>query len=175
MYHIVTTGFIINLPGAFLVQVIDDIKICLYTSHIRYPVLHKVYAPYSIVLNVLLPTTIMVVAYTRMGLTLYRSEFSSKDKHQAQINLFQTCVIMMVMFTLSGSNICIAIMLFAVGFYKDMSGSHYTISVILMVFNQCINPYIYCLRYKEFQLQLKQMFCSNEKQEERKTVGSGGG
>ena len=162
--HIV--GFIIDIPAAYLVQVIDDLNVCIYTSHIRYPILHTMFAPYSIVLNVLLPTTVMIFAYIRMGLSLYRSEFFSKTKQQAQINLFQTCVIMMLMFTLSGSNICIAIMLFAVGVYKDLSGNHYTISVILMVFNQCINPYIYCIRYKEFQLQMKKLFSSKIKHQE---------
>ena len=123
------------------------------------------------VFSVILPTVVMAFAYIRMGLTLYRSEFASKAKDQAQINLFQTCVIMMVMFTLSGTNICIAVMLFAVGFYKDLNGSHYTISVILAVFNQCINPYIYCVRYKEFQIQMKQLF-KFKQQPEHITVSS---
>ena len=45
--------------------------------------------PYYIVFDVLLPSTIMVVAYTKMGFTLYRSEFTSNDKKTAQSNLFQ--------------------------------------------------------------------------------------
>ena len=109
------------------------------------------------VFSVFLPTVVMAFAYIRMGLTLYRSEFASKSKQQAQINLFQTCVIMMVLFTLSGFNISVAVILFTVGVYKNLNGSHYTISVMLMIFNQCINPYIYCIRYKEFQNQMKKL------------------
>ena len=146
-------------------QVVNAINACIYTSHIRYPILHTLYAPYTVALNVLFPSAIMCVAYIRMGLTLYRSEFSSKDKHQAQVNLFQTCVLMVVMYTLSGLNVCIAIMLFSVGYYKDAGGYHYTISFIVVVFNQCINPFIYCIRYKEFQHQMKKLFCSNVKQQ----------
>ena len=157
-------GFIINIPTALLFQVIDSMQACLYTSHMRFPALHKIYAEYNIVVNVVFPTMLMLFAYIRMGLTLYRSEFSSKDKQQAQMNLFQTCVIMMLMFTLSGSNICIAILLFVVGVYQDLSGDHYTISIVLMVLNQCINPYIYSIRYREFQHQMKHLFCSKSKQ-----------
>ena len=146
-------GFIIDLPTPLSVEVIDG-KLCSYTFHIRHPSLHNLMTPYFLIANVLLPTIVMVFCYIRMGISLYRSEFASKAKRHAQINLFQTCVIMMMTFTLSGTNICIYLILFVLGYYKGMSGDYYTISILLMLFNQCINPYIYCIRYKEFQAQL---------------------
>ena len=115
------------------------------------------------VINTFLPTLIMLVAYIRMGYILYRSEFASKDKRQAQVNMFETCVIMMIMFTLSSLNTCIAMMLFAVGYYKTPSSDYYNISIILLVFNHCINPFIYSLRYKEFQTQFNNLFCRGSK------------
>ena len=51
------------------------------------------YAPYNIVVNTLLPTVVMGSAYARMGYMLYHSEFASKDKKQAQINMFETCLL----------------------------------------------------------------------------------
>ena len=115
------------------------------------------------VINTFLPTLIMLVAYIRMGYILYRSEFASKDKRQAQVNMFETCVIMMIMFTLSSLNTCIAMMLFAVGYYQTPSSDYYNISIILLVFNHCINPFIYSLRYKEFQTQFNNLFCRGSK------------
>ena len=150
------TGFIGDLPSAFSVQVFGE-NACLYSNHIRYPILHKIITPYFIVVYVAIPTCVMLFAYIRMGLTLYRSEFSSKDKTQAQTNLFQTCFTMMMMFSLSGLNLCIACLLFAIGYYKSLDGYYYTISILVMVLNQCVNPFVYCIRYKEFQLQLRKV------------------
>ena len=101
----------------------------------------------------------MVFAYGRMGYTLYSSKFASKEKEKAQMNLFQTCVLMMIMFTLSALNLCISILLFITGYYENLGSTYYTVSMILLVFNQCINPFIYSLRYVEFQDQLKRLVC----------------
>ena len=78
-----------TLPTAISVQVVNQREECLYTSNTRHPILHRMMTPYYIILDVLLPSTIMVVAYTKMGFTLYRSEFTSNDKKTAQSNLFQ--------------------------------------------------------------------------------------
>ena len=152
-------GFIINIGTALLFQVDDSLHACIYIAHIRFPTLHNMYAPYNIVVNTLLPTVVMGSAYARMGYMLYHSEFASKDKKQAQINMFETCLLMMIMFTLSSLNTCISLLLFTAGYFKDLSSDYYTISIILLVSNHCINPFIYSLRYKEFQHQLKCLVC----------------
>ena len=65
----------------------------------------------------------------------------------------------MVVFTFSGLNLCVPLVLFVIGYYKDLSGYYYLSSVLVMLLNQSVNPYIYCIRYKEFQIQMKMLFC----------------
>ena len=131
--------------------------LCVYTAHIRYPVLHKIFSAYFIVVYIGIPTVIVLFAYIRMGLTLSQSEFASKDKSKAQVNLLQTCFVVTLMFSVSGLNLCISLVLFMVGFYDNLGGHYYTISILVMMLNQCLNPFVYCVRYKEFMQQLKHL------------------
>ena len=146
-----------------LLGIDDSTGYCVYTAHIRHPTVHNMFAIYHMVINTFFPTVVMFIAYSRMGYILYRSEFASKDKKQAQVNMFETCVLMMIMFTLSSLNTCISMMLFAVGYYPTLGSDYYNVSLMLLVLNHGVNPLIYSLRYKEFQAQFKHLFCTNSK------------
>ena len=146
-------GFIVSIPTGLFFQLVD--QQCVLTVHLRFPFLYEIMTPYFMVVNVFFPATVMIYAYIKMGLSLGQSQFASIKIRQAQVNLFQTCVILMLVFVLTGVNLCTAIFLYYVGVYPDVSNDQYHISVVLVVFNSCVNPYIYCVRYKEFQDQLK--------------------
>ena len=122
---------------------------------------------YAFVVDCGIPTVIMTYAYIRMGLTLRssrsqtankESKITSNDKlKKAEVNLFQTCLMLMVLFVLCWSNNCFAVSLYMIGVLPNLGGTYYHISVMLIVFNSCLNPYVYTLRYKQFQQQIRKL------------------
>ena len=84
---------------------------------------------------------------------------------KAEVNLYQTCLILMLLFVICWSNNIIAVGLFLSGVLPDYSGSYYQTSVVLVVLNSCVNPYVYAIRYKEFQDQFKKLLGFGSKDE----------
>ena len=83
---------------------------------------------------------------------------SSHASRLAQINLFETCLIVAVLFFICWVTVQAAIFLYMIDVYPDLSGDHYTVGRLLILFNSCINPYVYTLRYREFKIQLRYLF-----------------
>ena len=80
---------------------------------------------------------------------------SSHASRLAQMNLFETCLIVSVLFFICWVTVQAAIFLYMINVYPDLSGDHYTSGRLLILFNSCINPYVYTLRYREFKIQLR--------------------
>ena len=81
----------------------------------------------------------------------------SHKSRLAQMNLFETCLIVAVLFFICWVTVQAAIFLYMIDVYPDLSGDHYTSGRLLILFNSCINPYVYTLRYREFKIQLKML------------------
>ena len=64
----------------------------------------------------------------------------------AQMNVIQTCVIVCIffVFTMTFSCVCDALIIF--GIVDDFSSNVWTASVVTVVLNSCINPFIYTIR-----------------------------
>ena len=125
--------------------------------------------PYYLAITcIIIPTTIMTYAYIKMGLALRKSRaFSSgpdskmsavaEKLKKAEVNLYQTCLCLMLLFVICWSNNIIAVGLFLSGVLPDYSGTYYQTSVVFVILNSCVNPYVYAIRYKEFQDQAKKL------------------
>ena len=93
-------------------------------------------------------------------MTSSKSNQSEADKTShasriAQVNLFETCLIVCVLFFVCWVTVQAAILLYMLDIYPDLSGDHYTSGRLLILFNSCVNPYVYSLRYREFKVQLR--------------------
>lgn len=131
--------------------------------------LTEFYTPYTFVLAVAIPLTTMSYCYVKMFLALSESKMrfhsstkgsSSSSEHKirlAQSNIFQTCLIMTVLFLVSWLSAKSAQLLYSIGIYESLSGNHYTLGNLAIVANSCVNPYIYVLRYEDFQHQLREL------------------
>ena len=125
---------------------------------------------YTVAVAMCIPISVMVVCYTRMIYALYKSSRSlgasnsaNSDKLRlAQKNIFQTCLIMIVFFLVCWITYEVAVIMF-VNFYSNFSNTHYIIGKLLIIFNSCINPYIYVFRYDDFKIQLRRITNSKEK------------
>ena len=142
-------------------------------------------APYLVVVAIIIPMTIMVICYTRMLMALRTSSKSvnsstpqadnkSSSVHKlrlAQANIFQTCLTMMIVFLSCWLTIESAVVLFIFKTYPNLSNNHYAVGRLLAVFNSCVNPYIYAIRYDEFKVQMKKILGIG-KTSEQNTVSS---
>ena len=147
---------------------------CKVIHTLKGTTLWDVVAPYLVVIAIVIPCLIMVVCYTRMLLALKSSakllktsnaDFNCNSQNItnvdnlriAQANIFQTCLIMMVVFLSCWLTIESAVILFIFKTYLNLSNNHYAIGRLLAVFNSCVNPYIYAIRYTDFKVQLKKL------------------
>ena len=120
--------------------------------------------PYVCFLAIGIPLVVMTVCYSRMFYSLYKSSRSLGSKadsgnvhklNQAQLNIFQTCLIMIIIFLACWLTFESAMTMYIFKFYKDLAGIHYSIGNLLTLVNSGINPYIYVFRYDDFKKQLK--------------------
>ena len=100
------------------------------------------------------PSIIIIVLYTRMAFSI-KFDFKSDDKKmtdkslsKTQINIFQTCIIMVVVFLISWTYYMGTILQFAIrnGDPTTLVTDTFYFSEILLEFNSCINPFIYAAR-----------------------------
>ena len=161
------SGIILAFPDPFLFQVKDGI--CSYVPGQWSMRDSLLLFSYFAVTNFLIPGMTMVILYTKMGLVIResrktQSQMVSKSGQKkstlskAQTNIFYTCVILLFFyFTCWLSNI-VSIMLFLARFI-DFSTTVVNISAILVLVNSVINPFIYAIRYDEYKLHLRMLFC----------------
>ena len=150
--------------------------LCLFRVTYNPPWLGDVLPYYLAVMCVIIPTTIMTYAYIKMGLTLRKSRaFSAgpdgkmsavaEKLKKAEVNIYQTCLCLMLLFVICWSNNIIAVALFLAGVLPNFSGTYYQTSVVFVILNACVNPYVYAIRYKEFQDQAKKLLGFGSKKE----------
>ena len=155
------TGTFVTIPVLFFYQYIHGT--CMFTLPIRYPTLFELLTPYYLVVIILFPSVVMILAYVRMGLALRSSKFSSKSTKAAQTNLFQTCLLLMLVFLVTGLNHAVSLLLLQFEVIVN-TVDQFQLSSALVIFNSCLNPYVYCIRYREFQTRIKQIVCKQSEE-----------
>ena len=176
-------NFVENIQLAYIYfcsKIHDDIVFehleCLCIIHYVYYALHFLYifpgtffwdglTAYLVATAVGIPISVMVVCYTRMIYALYKSSRSlgtsnsaNSDKLRlAQQNIFQTCLIMIVVFLVCWITFEVAGVMYILKIYKNLTGTHFTIGTLLTILNSGINPYIYVFRYEDFKIQLRKL------------------
>lgn len=101
-----------------------------------------------------IPSIIIIVLYTRMAFAI-KFDFKSDNVKtnsrlsKTQINIFQTCIIMVVVFLISWTYYMGTILEFAVknGNPATLATDTFYFSEVLLEFNSCINPFIYAIRF----------------------------
>ena len=161
-------GVIVGLPDAFLFQNRDGN--CVYVLS-EWPMWNSLLLfSWYVFSNFLFPGVTMVVLYILMGITLLKSRESQKQIVQTKINkkadtlakaqktIFITCLILVVLFVASWSWNLTFTMLWIGGLISP-SETMFVLSTLVIIFNSAVNPFIYIMRYKEFQTHMKIFFC----------------
>ena len=121
-------------------------------------ILSELLSPYYVTIACLIPSSGMFYSNVHIFKSISTSLNKSEKLKKAQSNLVQTCTILCVMFVGCWFLHAAIFMLFTLGYVDNINGDVYHISNLLIVFNSCLNPYVYALRYSEFQLQLLNIF-----------------
>ena len=138
------------------------------------------YPAQCFVLSMAIPLLVMLFCYIRIFITLRSSEKISRlpsskltiqiqrkesRTQRAQRNILETCIIITLVYIICWFTNELGLILFVVGYYSDLSNKYYTIGHFLVLLNSCLNPYIYVVRYNDFQKQLRFLLYKNNENE----------
>ena len=109
------------------------------------------YSANDLVFGICLPVLISVICYSAMFRVLRQSaKLCGKDSKSgsvhkmrlAQMNIFKTCVIVVVVFIICWSIPESALFLKSINYYKTLNNTHFSLGRVAVILNSCINPYI---------------------------------
>ena len=135
---------------------------CIIFIDVKSKLILELITPFYTAVSCVIPAAIMFYAYGAIFLTLRKSmSFQKSDVsgpneklRQAENNLLQTCVILMLLFVLCWLQMAVVFMLFTIG-YMELYTDYFHIANVCLTLNLCLNPFVYCARYQEFKDQTK--------------------
>ena len=159
-------GAVIGLPDAFLFQKRDGY--CVYILSDWSMKNSLLLFSYYVFSSFLIPGATMVVLYILMGITLLKSRESQKQMirtinkkadtiAKARYTIFITCLILLVFYMASWTWNLTFTMLWIGGLISPPE-TMFALSTLVIIFNSAVNPFIYIMRYKEFQKHTKILF-----------------
>ncbi|XP_077984704.1 neuromedin-U receptor 2-like [Glandiceps talaboti] len=119
----------------------------------------------------LVPLLVMSVAYSRCiyilitkksGADVTTSEDQTRENSmkRASQNVLKMLILVFLAYAICWGPPQITFLVFCFGVKIDFGGLFYNAGVVLGFVNTAINPFIYALKYKQFQKGLKHVFCS---------------
>ena len=120
---------------------------------------------YLVLIEFLTPLFILIYCYGRIVWVLSRridSRFNSDnltDKFQtARENTIKTFLLINVCFVICWSSEQAYYFMFNLGYHADFNGMFYKVSVVMAFCNCTINPFVYLVKYRDYQIALKEFF-----------------
>ena len=155
-------GFASIITNSIFNRVLDHRCIPFYTVQEAW-MMHVIGAS-ILMLACMVPAVVMIGVYVLIWISLQSTGNlnnlkSSKNLRKVQVNLLQTCITLMIMFVLCWTNHTIRFALRTGGYFPHLSRSYYPSTLSFIILNSCLNPFVYCVRYTEFQEQVKVLFC----------------
>ena len=131
----------------------------------------------TVFMDLIIPGGIMLACYIHMAIVLGKSlqtfgsakpsadhpnnkPMNSRDAklHKAQQNILHVGMILVAAFIVCWSYVTI-INIFMVTGKSTYGSNEWNGAVMMLLVNSCINPFIYTMRYQEFQRSAKTLFC----------------
>ena len=82
----------------------------------------------------------------------------------ARTNSIKTLLLVVLCFIICWSNNQIYYLMFHLGYAINFSSTYYKFTVLMVFLNCTVNPFIYLIKYKDYQDALRKLFgCSNQK------------
>ena len=139
---------------------------CILFKRLHGTIFMDLITPYLFILSIGIPLPTMIICYARMFNVLRRATkptgtnsvtTNSKMIRSAQINLFQTCIIMLIFFLAAWITSQSAVLLLFLGKYTSTKNTHFSSSRLMMLIASASNPFIWAFRYDDFQRRVLQI------------------
>ena len=102
---------------------------------------------------------IIHVLFTRNGRKVHSGDNQLDQFQKAKINTIKTFFIISICFVICWANNQVLYLMYNLGFAVDWDGVYVKVG-ILMAFGNCtINPFLYLIKYRDYQEGLKACFC----------------
>ena len=145
----------------------------------------KTFAVITICIQFFIPLIVLIFCYGRIALMLTRRintdllqikskpshiekrsdtnvGKSSRDKFQlARKNTIQTLLIVGLCFIICWSQNQIEYLMYNLGYPIDFNSNYHSFTVFMVFINCTVNPFIYLIKYKDYQEAFKHLFCFN--------------
>ena len=148
-----TLPYIVSFFLWFINDIVDDQ--CYLWYNVETTTQRIMILVYGMLMFAFIPSIILIYLYTRMALAI-NFNFSSKANETAnkrssrnQMNIFSTCLLMVVVFLISWTYYMGAVIQASVkkGSMASLLSDVFFLSEVLLEVNSCINPIIYAARF----------------------------
>ena len=158
---------------------------CLLYSFWPSALIHRIVGVFFIAEKYLVPLFILMYCYGKIIWVLSKRAESNLDTTDSQDDKFQlakkntikTFLIVSICFVLCWFNAQLAYLLYNLGFNISLAGTYNKVSTVIAFVNCTINPFIYLIKYRDYQVALKSFFscffsAHNERNPRRQEVRS---
>ena len=153
---------------------------CIHNKRLLGTIFMDIMPIYLITLSIGIPLPTMIICYARMLNVLRKASQSkgttsvttnTKAMRSAQINLFQTCIIMLIFFLAAWITDQSALLLIIYGKYRNVENTHFSSGRLMMLIASASNPYIWAFRYDDFQQQMLHILgCKQNRSNDERTA-----
>ena len=128
----------------------------------------KAVGVFLIVVQFIIPLAILIYCYGRIVWILSKridsnlDGGSNTDKFQvARTNTIKTVLIVAIGFVVCWTYSQVLYLMYNFGYDVDFNSTLYLAGIVMVFLNCTINPFIYLIKYKDYQVALKACFCRN--------------
>ena len=127
-----------------------------------------------IIIQFFIPLFVLVYCYGRIAWILTRridselNNTTSANTHAdtfetARNNTIKTLLIVAICFIICWSNDQVYYTMYNLGYKVDWNGVYYKFTVLMVFLNSAVNPFIYLVKYKDYQMALRSCLNWNQK------------
>ena len=132
----------------------------------------SVFGVFLVVIEFLGPLIILIYCYGRIVWILTRRIDSNLDNTGTQTDKFQLArrntiklfLLISLCFIICWSSVQVYYLMFNLGYHADFNGTFFKFSVIMAFGNCTVNPFIYLIKYQDYQRALRSFFRCQKKQ-----------
>ena len=127
---------------------------------------------FAVCVQFIIPVLILFYCYGRILWIITKRIDSNFNRNVTQTDMFQAArnqtikllVIVALFFVICWSNNQVYYLMYNLGYGIDWNGTYYQFTVLMVFLNCTINPFIYIVKYKDYQEALRNLLCCTKQQ-----------
>ena len=127
--------------------------------------LSTIFGILMIIIQFIIPVIILVYCYgrivwiltRRIDFTLQASDMQTEKFLLARKNTIKTFLLIGLCFVICWSNNQVYYLMYNLGYNADWNGIYFQFTVLMVFLNCTVNPFIYLIKYKDYQAALKKL------------------